>query len=63
MLLLNSSIGQFVHPVGGEGWGKRGRLGVCYFASCEYPFIRVHENLVQYPSNNISISTFYHLHL
>ena len=24
-------------------------------ASCEHPYIRIHENLVQYPSNNISI--------
>ena len=30
--------------------------GYQYFlASCEYYFVRVHENLVQHPSNNISI--------
>ena len=26
-----------------------------YLASCEYHIIRVHENLVQHPSNNLSI--------
>ena len=29
--------------------------GIVILASCEYPFIRVHKNLVQYPSKNISI--------
>ncbi len=29
-------------------------------ASWEYNFISVHENLVQYPSNNISINTLHY---
>ena len=29
--------------------------GIVILASCEYHFIRVHENRVQHPSNNISI--------
>ncbi len=29
--------------------------GYRYLASCEHLFIRVHENLVQHPSNNIFI--------
>ena len=28
---------------------------IVILASCEYHFIRVHENMVQHPSNNISI--------
>ena len=30
--------------------------GIVILASCEYYFIRIHENLVQHPRNNISIS-------
>ena len=38
------------------GWGKRGGYwGIVILSSCEYHFIRVHENLVQHPSNNMSI--------
>ena len=33
----------------GDVWGFR------YLASFEHQFIRLNENLVQYPSNNISI--------
>ncbi len=29
--------------------------GIVILASCEYHFIRVNKNLVQHPSNNISI--------
>ena len=29
--------------------------GIVILVSCEHHFIRVHENLVQHPSNNISI--------
>ena len=39
------------HQVGGQGV-KRVEWGL---ASCEYHFIRVQENLVQHPNNNISI--------
>ena len=36
--------------------GKRGSItGIVILASCEHHFIRVLENLVQHPSNNISI--------
>ena len=34
----------------GGGWG-----GIVILAICEYHFIRIHENLVQHPSNNIGI--------
>ena len=34
---------------------KRWIGGIVILASCEYDFIRVDENHVQYPSNNISI--------
>ena len=44
--------GQFVR---GKGIGYSGGWGYLYLASCEHHFIRVHENLVQYPSNDISI--------
>ena len=30
--------------------------GYLYLASCNYHFIRVHENLAQHPSNYISIN-------
>ena len=33
------------------GWSKSGVI----LANCEYQFIRVNKNLVQHPSNNISI--------
>ena len=35
----------------GGGW----EVGIVILSSCEYYFIRVHENLVQHPSDNISI--------
>ena len=48
MLIWTSIIDHFTYSLGGEGgWNQR------YF--CEYYFIRVHENLEQHPSNNISI--------
>ena len=52
LLIWTSFIGQFVHPVGGNGMygGLDGR-----YSSWEYHFIRLHINLVQHPSNNISI--------
>ena len=57
LLTITLIIGQFVHPVGGEGIGYRGRGigGIIILASCEHHFIREHENLGQYPRNNISI--------
>ena len=50
LIIWTPFIGQFVHPVGMKGMGK-----VVILASCEYYFIRVHENLVQHPSRNKSI--------
>ncbi len=46
---------QFFHSVGGEGLWLRWWMGwgYCYFSQRKYHFIRVHENLVQHPSNNI----------
>ena len=55
MLLWTSFIGQIVHPVSGQGWDIGLDGGFRYLASFEHQFIRVNENLVQYPSNNISI--------
>ena len=52
---FSSLIGQFVHTIG-EGMWLRGWMGVSSFLSrCEDHFIRVYENLVQHPSNDISI--------
>ena len=43
----NSLIGQFVHPVEGEGMGLNGRKGVIVIvAHCVFHFIRGYENLV-----------------
>ena len=36
----------------------KGGVGIVILVSCEYYFIRVHENMVQHPSYNISITTF-----
>ena len=54
--LFCSFIGQSVHPVGGEWMGyRRWRRGINILASCKFHIIREHENMVQHPSNNISI--------
>ena len=39
--------------VGGDGVEG----GIIILSSCEHPFIRVHEVLVQHPSDNISIDS------
>ena len=37
--------------------GVKGMDGcIVILASCKYHFIRLHENMVQHPSNNISIN-------
>ena len=37
------------------GYRVKGKYeSITILASCEYQFIRVHDNLVQHPSNNIS---------
>ena len=56
MLIWTSFIGQFVQ--GGRGLGKELMGDMVIFASFEYYFIRVHENLMQHPSNNISIGRY-----
>ena len=48
LLIWTSFIGPFVRQVGGKG------DGVIVFASCQYNFIKMHENLVQH-NNIISI--------
>ena len=48
-------IGQFVHSAELEGMGQGEEWMWVILASCEHHFIRVHEKLVQHPSNNISI--------
>ncbi len=51
LLLWSSFIGSFIH----SSSSRRGH--VCGFLSCyKFHFIRVHENLVQHPSNTISIT-------
>ena len=56
LLIWTELIGKFVDPVGWEDWGKSGRWkGFIILASCVYHFIRVHEKLVQHPSNYLSI--------
>ena len=50
MLIQVANMDSFI------GWGKWGGWeGIVILASCEYHCIRVHENLVQHPSNNIAI--------
>ena len=51
LLIWTSFIGQFVRQVGGKGDGVK--VGMGCIVSCQYHFIRIHENLVQHPSNNI----------
>ena len=57
LVILNSFIGQFVHPVDGFRILMINWVNGFFFilASWEYNFIRVHENMVQYPSNYILI--------
>ena len=44
-----------------EGYGIKGvEVGIVILASCEYNFIRVHENLAQHPNNNISFDSSTH---
>ena len=50
------SKSQFVHPVGDLG---KGADLVILVNSFDYSFIRVHKNLVQHPSNLISIHRTY----
>ena len=55
-LIWTSFIVQFVPVEKRRGdrvkWMDRGYR---YFSNCENHFIRIHENLVQHPSNSISI--------
>ena len=44
----------FIDQFSRRGWGKG---GIVILASFKHHFIRVHENLEQHPSNNISIFT------
>ena len=48
LLIWTSVCGQ----LGQRVWGKGGGWGISLF---KYHFITVHKNLVQHPSNNISI--------
>ena len=59
LLIWNSLIDQFVHPVGMGLLKWMG--GIVSLASCEYHFLQVHKNLVQHPSNYISIIVTYML--
>ena len=52
LLIWTSFIGQFVRQVGGKGDRVKDEMGCIVIASCQYHFIRMHENLVQHPSNN-----------
>ena len=56
---MASSIGQFGHPEMGEDEIKGVDGGIVISAGCKHQFIRVHENLVQHPSNNLSIANYY----
>ena len=55
LLIWISLIGQFVITGGGD---KELMGNVVILTHCEYYFIRVHENVVQLPSKNISINIF-----
>ena len=56
MLIWNTIIGQFFHPLGGKGMGKGGGCWIVVLDTCEFYFIRVNENMVQHQSNNLSIT-------
>ncbi len=45
--------------MGYMGWIR----GIISLASCEHRFIRVYENLMQYPSNNISVVGYFFLQI
>ena len=47
--------GQIAHPVRREGMGQRWMGDIAILTSCEHLFDKVHENLVQHPSKNVSI--------
>ena len=55
MIIWTLFIGQCVYPFEGKGVGIKWVERIVILDSCEYYLIRVHENLVQHPSNNISI--------
>ena len=55
--MLLSLFGQFAHPVGWDrgNWVKGVNVGIVNLESYKFHFIRVHDNLVQDPSNDESI--------
>ena len=54
LLLWSSFIGQLVDPVDErEDWVNGVYGGIVGLANYEHHFNRLHENLVQHPSNNI----------
>ena len=55
-LIWTSFIGKFVYLVGGEGMGWM--EGIVILASYKYHFIKVHKNVMQHPTINISIISF-----
>ena len=58
LLKWTSFIGQFVHPLRGEGEVvKRVDEGIIILASCEYNFISERVNMVQHPINSISVAS------
>ena len=60
LLIWTTFIGKFVHSLG-EGGVKWAVGCIIILARCENDFIRVHENLVQDPCNNISTIRVYFL--
>ena len=46
-------IGYFVHPLAGVGMGERGWIVI--LDSYKFHFLREHDNMLKYPSNNISM--------
>ena len=59
VLILTSFISYCDHSVGGEGIGMKGvdEEYIVILAGFDCCFIRVHENLVQHSSNNVSIGS------
>ena len=55
LLIWTSFIHQFGYQAKGRGWDKRGGNGVSFLASCDYHFIRLHENLIQHPYDPYSL--------
>ena len=60
-LIWTSFIGHFFHPLGGDIVNAGGGGGYRYFIQLRAFLFRAHENLVQHPSNILSITILVNL--